>query len=127
MRKSLALAVFALVGATVAATPAGAAVSIPTGLKPALTAGGLTDVVCFWTEGHRACIATNYNDRRLRFAFNAGSTVGAKAAANQIDHSLAFRSELRSLARAYTGRSGWRVIRPTQTWRAFVLPYLRRY
>jgi hypothetical protein len=127
MRRFLALAAFALVGATVVATPAEAAVAIPTGLKPALTAGGLTDVFCSWVEGHRACTATNWNDRRLRFAFHAGSRLGAKATANQIDHSLAFRRELRSFARNYTGQTGWRVIRPTQTWRAFVLPYLRRY
>jgi hypothetical protein len=124
MRKLIAVVFVALVALGAVGT-AGAA-PMPTGLRPHLIEGGLTQTLC-WRDGGVHCYATNNNVGKLRFALNMRSWSAARNMATLVNTNADLRRNLRRAARALTGKRGWRVVRPATSWHKWTLVKLTRW
>jgi hypothetical protein len=118
--------VLALAFVTLGVVGTASAAPMPTGLRPHLTEGGLTQTLC-WRDGGTSCYATNNNVGKLRFALNMRSWSAASNFATLVNTNADLRRDLRGLARALTGKRGWRVIRPATSWHRWTLVKLTRW
>jgi hypothetical protein len=124
MKKLIAVVFVALVALGVVGTASAA--PMPTGLRPHLTEGGLTQTFC-WRDGGVHCYATNNNVGKLRFALNMGRWSAARNTATLVNTNPELRGELCRAARQITGKRGWRVVRPATSWHSWTLVKLTRW
>jgi hypothetical protein len=124
LRKLIAVVFVALVA--LGAVGTASAAPMPTGLRPHLTEGGLTQTLC-WRDGGTSCYATTKSVGKLRFALNMGSWSAASDAATLVNTNAELRRQLRKAARALTGKRGWRVKRPATSWHRWTLVKLSRW
>jgi hypothetical protein len=125
MKKLVAVAALALAGSALFAGTAGAA-TVPSALKPVLTAGGMNDTMCWWLNGRRSCTAFAPYGHRVRYALNMGSWQKARDGAVMVNQNATVRSELRATTRELTGKTGWHVVRPATAYRVWTMVLLRR-
>jgi hypothetical protein len=124
MRKLIAVVFVALVA--LGAVGTASAAPMPTGLRPHLTEGGLTQTLC-WRDGGTSCYATTKSVGKLRFALNMRSWSAARNFATLVNTNADLRRDLRGATRALTGKRGWRVKRPATSWHRWTLVKLSRW